>query len=89
MNREEALNLLKKYNSEEFHLRHAFTVEQAMKYFAKEKGYDEEFWGLVGLLHDIDFEEYPEEHCKKCIDIFCLTNSSVGYSCAGTQCVAL
>ncbi len=64
MNREEAINLLKKYNKEEFHLRHAITVEKVMQYFAKEKGYDEEFWKLVGLLHDIDFEQYPEEHCQ-------------------------
>ena len=65
MNRQEAVTLLKKYNKEEFHLRHAFTVEQVMRYFAKEKGYDEEFWGIVGLLHDVDYEQYPEEHCKK------------------------
>ena len=48
MNREEAVKLLKKYNNEEFHIRHAVTVEQVMKYFAKENGEDEEFWGLVG-----------------------------------------
>lgn len=65
MEREKAINLLKKYNKEEFHLRHAFTVEQVMRYFAKENGEEEEFWGLVGLLHDVDFEEYPDEHCKK------------------------
>ena len=65
MERKEAMNLLKKYNKEEFHVRHAITVEKVMKYFAKEKGYDEDFWGLVGLLHDVDFEQYPEEHCKK------------------------
>ena len=65
MNREKAVELLKKYNKEEFHIRHAYTVEGVMRYFAKELGYDEEFWGMVGLLHDIDFEEYPEEHCKK------------------------
>ncbi len=65
MDREQALSLLKKYNEEEFHLRHALTVEQVMKYFAKENGYDESFWGIVGLLHDVDFEKYPEEHCKK------------------------
>ena len=76
MSREEALNLLKKYNSEEFHLRHAFTVEQAMKYFAKEKGYDEEFWGLVGLLHDVDYEKYPEEHCKKAPELLKEINAS-------------
>lgn len=65
MERTQALDLLKKYNKEEFHIRHALTVEGAMRYFAKQYGYDEEFWGLVGLLHDIDFEVYPEEHCKK------------------------
>lgn len=65
MNREDAINLLKKYNKEEFHIRHALTVENVMRYFANENGEDEEFWGLVGLLHDIDFEEYPEQHCKK------------------------
>ena len=65
MDRNKAIELLKKYNKEEFHIRHAVTVEAVMKYFAKNKGYDEEFWGLVGLLHDIDFEKYPEEHCKK------------------------
>ena len=65
MNREEAINLLKKYNKEEFHIRHALTVEGVMKYFAKELEFDEEFWSLAGLLHDIDFEQYPEEHCIK------------------------
>lgn len=65
MEREEAIKLLKKYNKEEFHIRHALTVEGVMKYFAKQYGYDENFWGIVGLLHDVDFEQYPEEHCKK------------------------
>ena len=65
MERKKAMQLLKKYNKEEFHIRHALTVEAVMRYFAKRYGYDEEFWGLVGLLHDIDFEKYPEEHCKK------------------------
>ena len=65
MDRNEALNLLKKYNKEEFHIRHALTLEGVMRYFAKELGYDEDFWGIVGLLHDIDFEKYPEEHCQK------------------------
>lgn len=69
MKREDAINLLKKYNQEEFHIRHALTVEGVMRYFAKENGYDEEFWGLVGLLHDVDFEKYPEEHCKKAPDL--------------------
>ena len=65
MDREKAINLLKKYNKEEFHLIHALTVEQVMRYFAKENGYDEDFWGLAGLLHDVDYEQFPEEHCKK------------------------
>ena len=65
MERKDAINLLKKYNKEEFHIRHALTVEDVMRYFARKNGYDEEFWGLVGLLHDVDFEQYPEEHCEK------------------------
>ncbi len=65
IDREEAIKLLKKYNKEEFHIRHALTVEQIMKYLAKKYNENEEFWGLAGLLHDIDYEMYPEEHCKK------------------------
>lgn len=65
--RNEALELLKKYNKDPFHIQHAFTVEAVMKWYAKELGYaeEEEYWGIVGLLHDIDFELYPEEHCLK------------------------
>ncbi len=65
--REEALALLKQYNKDPFHIRHALTVEAIMKWFANELGYgdDAEYWGIVGLLHDIDFEQYPEEHCIK------------------------
>lgn len=66
ISREQALELLRKYNKEQFHLQHAYTVEAVMRWYAKELGYgDEEFWGMCGLLHDIDFEMYPEEHCKK------------------------
>ena len=65
MNREESVKLLKKYNKEGFHIRHAYTVEQVMRYFAKKYGEDEDFWGIVGLLHDVDYEMYPDEHCKK------------------------
>ena len=65
--REEALELLKKYNKEDFHIHHGKMVEGTMRYFARELGYgdEEDFWGIVGLLHDIDFEMWPEEHCKK------------------------
>ena len=67
MIREEALKLLKTYNKDPFHIRHALTVEAVMRWFAEERGYADnvDFWGLVGLLHDIDFELYPEEHCLK------------------------
>ena len=65
--REAALNLLKKYNKDNFHLRHALTVEHMMRWYAAEEGYKDEqdFWGLVGLLHDVDFGQWPEEHCRK------------------------
>ena len=63
--REEAMALLKKYNQEPFHIQHALTVEGVMKWFARENQEDEEFWGIAGLLHDVDFEKWPEEHCKK------------------------
>ena len=67
MTRDEAWVLLTKYNQDAFHLQHAETVEGVMRYFARELGYgdEEDFWGLVGLLHDLDFEMWPEEHCKK------------------------
>ncbi len=69
MKREEAFEILKKYNKDEFHIRHALTVEGVMRYFAKELNEDIEYWGNIGLLHDVDFELYPEEHCKKCIEL--------------------
>lgn len=67
LTREEALTLLKKYNKELFHIQHALTVEGVMRWFADELGYKEEadYWAITGLLHDIDFELYPEEHCQK------------------------
>ena len=65
--REQAWELLQKYNKEPFHIQHALTVEGVMKWYAKELGYgeDAEYWGIVGLLHDIDFELYPDAHCIK------------------------
>ena len=67
LNREEALALLKTYNKESFHIQHALTVEGVMRWYAQELGYgeDADFWATVGLLHDIDFEMWPEEHCIK------------------------
>lgn len=67
ISRNAAIELLKKYNKDPFHLQHAYTVEGVMRWYAVELGYGEDvdFWGLVGLLHDIDFEEYPEQHCIK------------------------
>ena len=65
ISREAAWAALRRYNQEPFHLQHALTVEGVMQWYAKELGYgdDAEFWGIVGLLHDIDFERWPEEHC--------------------------
>ena len=65
--REEALELLKQYNQEPFHILHGLTVEGVMRWYARELGYGEEedFWGIVGLLHDLDFEQHPEQHCVK------------------------
>ena len=65
--RDEAFELLKKYNKDPFHIQHSLTVEAVMKWYANELGYGDEaeYWGIVGLLHDIDFELYPEEHCLK------------------------
>ncbi len=65
--REAALKLLKKYNQEPFHMQHALTVEGVMRWYANELGYgeDADFWAMAGLLHDVDFEKYPEEHCQK------------------------
>lgn len=67
MTREEAWELLTEYNKEEFHLEHAQIVENTMRYFADKLGYgaEKDFWGIVGLLHDLDFELYPEQHCIK------------------------
>ena len=71
MSYEEALALLRKYNSEPFHLCHALTVSKVMRRMADSLGYGEEadFWAIVGLLHDIDFEQWPEQHCVKCVEL--------------------
>ena len=69
--RDEAFELLKKYNKEAFHIRHAITLEKVLMWYANKLGYEgeREYWGIVGLLHDIDFELYPDEHCKKAVDL--------------------
>ncbi len=76
--RDEAFELLKKYNSERFHIQHGLTVEGVMRWFANDLGYgeDADFWGIVGLLHDIDFEQYPEAHCIKAPEL--LREAGVG-----------
>ena len=65
MDRNTALELLKKYNKEPFHILHGLTDEGTMRWYALELGFDPDFWGLCGLLHDVDFEMFPEEHCIK------------------------
>lgn len=67
ISREEAFELLKKYNKEAFHIQHALTVEGVMRWYANELGFADEadYWAITGLLHDIDFEVYPQEHCQK------------------------
>ena len=71
MDRQQAWDLLAQYNKEPFHLRHAITVEHVMGWYARELGYagEESFWSMVGLLHDLDFEQWPEEHCVKCQEL--------------------
>jgi len=69
MGREKAFNLFLKYNKERFHIQHALTVEEIMRWYATELGYDKDYWGIVGLLHDLDFECYPQEHCLKVAEI--------------------
>ena len=78
LTRQQALELLQKYNEEPFHILHGLTVEAVMRWYARELGYgeDEEFWGQTGLLHDIDFERYPEEHCRKAPEL--LREAGVG-----------
>jgi predicted hydrolase (HD superfamily) len=67
ISREQAWDLLRQYNKEQFHLQHALTMEGVMMWFAKDQGLENEaeFWGIAGLLHDIDFEQFPEQHCVK------------------------
>ena len=78
LTREQALRLLQKYNKEPFHIQHGLTVEGVMRWYAGELGFADEadFWALCGLLHDVDFEMYPEEHCKKAPELLAEVNAS-------------
>ena len=76
LTREQALSLLQKYNKEPFHILHALTVEGVMRWFAQEEGQGPDFWGLCGLLHDVDFECYPEQHCQKAPELLAEINAS-------------
>jgi len=67
--REQAYDLLKKYNQSEGLIKHALAVEGVMRYFARQRGEDEEKWGIIGLVHDLDYEQFPEEHCRKTEEI--------------------
>ncbi|HIZ41547.1 MAG TPA: HD domain-containing protein [Candidatus Gemmiger excrementigallinarum] len=71
MTREQAWSLLREYNQEPFHLQHALTVEAVMRWYANELGYgeDADFWALCGLLHDVDFERWPDQHCVKAAEL--------------------
>ena len=74
--REQAIALLQKYNKEPFHILHGLTVEGVMRWFAQEEGFDPDFWGMCGLLHDVDFEMYPDEHCKKAPELLAEVQAS-------------
>ena len=76
--RKEAIDLLKKYNKEPFHILHGLTVEGVMRWYAEQLGFgnEAEYWGIIGLLHDIDFEMWPEEHCVKAAELLREANAS-------------
>ena len=76
LTRAQALALLQKYNTEPFHIQHALTIEGVMRWYAQEMGEDADFWGLCGLLHDVDFEVYPDQHCKKAPELLAEVNAS-------------
>jgi len=67
--REEAVSLLRKYNKNEGLIKHALAVEAVMRYYARKKGYDQEQWGVIGLIHDLDYEQFPDQHCRKTEEI--------------------
>jgi putative nucleotidyltransferase with HDIG domain len=77
--REEALSLLKEYNKSEGLIKHALAVEAVMRYCARKRGQDEDKWGVIGLIHDLDYERYPEQHCKKSEEILAAHNWPAEY----------
>ena len=91
MERAKAWELLRAYNKDHFHLQHALTVEAVMRWFANDLGYGEEadYWDMVGLLHDIDFELYPEQHCVKCVELLqkagVVTHLAFGSECGDLE----
>ena len=86
ISRQDAIELLKKYNKDIFHIRHGITVERVMRYFAKNLGYEQEdeYWGMVGLLHDIDYEMWPDEHCIKAVEL--LSEANIGQDMINSIC---
>jgi len=77
--REEAISLLKEYNKSEGLIKHALAVEGVMRYCARKRGQDEEKWGIIGLIHDLDYEQFPEQHCKKSEEILTERNWPAEY----------
>ncbi len=77
--REEAFSLLKKYNKNEGLIKHALAVEAVMRYCARKRGQDEEKWGVIGLIHDLDYEQFPEQHCRKTEEILLCENWPAEY----------
>ena len=87
MTRQQAWDLLTEYNHEPFHLRHAVTVEHVMGWYAQELGYgdEKEFWSVVGLLHDLDFEQWPQEHCVKSQELMRQAGVDAGWDRRDTE----
>ena len=77
--REEAFSLLKKYNKNEGLIKHALAVEAVMRYCARKRGRDEEMWGVIGLIHDLDYEQFPDQHCRKTEEILTCENWPADY----------
>jgi predicted hydrolase (HD superfamily) len=77
--REEALSLLKRYNKNEALIKHALAVEAVMRYCARKRGLDEQMWGVIGLIHDLDYEQFPAQHCRKTEEILISENWPADY----------